>query len=439
MRITGLTLLTMDPPGACVHGDLRIEGELITGIGDLAPDAGEHELDGRGLTAVPGFVQGHVHFCQTLFRGLADDLPLLKWLEQRIWPLEAAHTPASVRASAQLSVFELLSGGTTTVQVMESVHHAEESFAVAEESGLVTILGNCLMDRPDTKAPPALRQETGAAMALAAGLAERFDGRHGRMFYALSPRFILSCTDTLLREVARLAAARGLRIHTHCAEHKDEVAVVRAATGKGNLQALHDLGLLGPRTGLAHCVHLAEDERRLLRESGAAVLHCPSTNLKLGSGIAPVADYLARGIPVAIGADGAACNNRLDALTELRLAALLQKVSAGPEALPAIQALALATRDGARALGLDHLTGSLAPGKRADVNLFRLESPHLMPGGTPEARIVYAARPSDIAFTFLGGQVVAREGVCTALGASTVAEAARRELALLMQRAGSSR
>ena len=439
MRITGLELLTMDPPGTRRTGDLRIAGDRIAAVGDLAPIPGESTLDGRGLTAVPGFVQTHVHFCQTLFRGVADDLPLLPWLRQRIWPLEAAHTPDSVRASAELSVFELLSGGTTAVQVMESVHHVAESFAVAEASGLVAILGNCLMDRADPAVPKPLQQDTAQALDQAAALAERFDGRHGRLFYALSPRFILSCTDTLLRAVARLAAARGLRIHTHCAEHPDEVAAVRQATGKGNLQALADLGLLGARTGLAHCVHLAEDERALLARSGAAVLHCPSTNLKLGSGLAPVADYLDRGIRVGLGADGAACNNRLDALTELRLAALLQKVVAGPQALPAATALWLATRGGAQALGLDQEIGSLTPGKRADFNLFRLEAPHLLPGGSAESRIVYAASRSDIAMTFLGGTVVARDGVCVQSAADQVAQRARVAGAALLQRAGLTR
>jgi len=439
MRITDLTMLTMDPPGTIIRGDLRIEGDRIEGVGRLDPRPGEETMDGAWFTAVPGFVQVHVHFCQTLFRGLAEDLPLMRWLRERIWPLEAAHDAASTRASARLSVLELVSGGTTAVQVMESVRHAEESFEVARETGITAVIGNCLMDAPDPHVPPALIEPIGPALERSVALAERYDGQDARLFYALSPRFILACTDELLREVARLSEARTLRIHTHAAEHQAEMALVRARTGRGNIEALHALGLLGRRTGLAHCVHVADGERHLLRESGAAVLHCPSTNLKLGSGIAPITDYLARGIRVGLGADGAPANNRLCALTEMRQASLLQKAVAGPEAMGAWEALELATIGGARAIGLERSIGSITPGKRADIVLFRLDAPHMEPAGDAATRIVHAARPTDIEAVIVGGRFAVVKGRSLFLDEKDVIPKARMAIRGLLAKTGLSR
>ena len=178
-----------DPLGAVRTASLRIRGDRITEIGTLTPREDESVIDAAGLVALPGFVQAHVHFCQTLFRGLADDLPLMEWLQQRIWPFEAAHDAASLRASAQLSMLELLAGGTTTVQVMESVRHTEVSFQAAAETGMTTVMGNCLMDRGGPGVPPALETSAAEALQLCEELRAAFDGV-GRLHYAVSPRFI---------------------------------------------------------------------------------------------------------------------------------------------------------------------------------------------------------------------------------------------------------
>lgn len=411
LRIDGAVVVPMDGPdgrpcGRVGPASIRIRGERITAVGDLTPEPGEEVLDASGLVATPGFVQGHVHFCQTLFRGLADDLPLMDWLRRRIWPLEAAHDAASVRASARVSWLELLSGGATTAQAMETVRYTEESFAVAEELGVTAIVGNCLMDLQGPGVPPHLPMERGEALATCEALADAFDGR-GRLHYAISPRFLLSCSDELAREAAALARARRLRIHTHAAEHPGEIEEVRRRTGTDYVLALREQGLLTERTSLAHCVHTSEAERRAIQEAGAAVLHCPSTNLKLGSGIAPIAHYHALGLRVALGADGAPCNNRLSTLTEIRQAALLQAFASGPGAWPAERALAAATCDGARALGLDDV-GVLAPGRRADLVLFDLST--LEPAGDPVSRLVYSATEACIRHVLVGGRFALRDG-----------------------------
>lgn len=411
LRIDGAVVVPMDGPrdrpcGRIRKASIRVRGDRIVALGDLTPEPGEVVLDASGLVATPGFVQGHVHPCQTLFRGLADDLALMDWLRRRIWPLEAAHDAASIRASARVTWLELLAGGTTTAQAMETVRHTEESFGVAEEFGVTAIVGNCLMDLQGPGVPADLPMARAEALAACEALADAFDGR-GRLHYAVSPRFLLSCSDELSREAAALARGRGLRIHTHAAEHPGEIEEVRRRTGTDYVLALRDQGLLTERTSLAHCVHTNEAERRALRETGAAVLHCPSTNLKLGSGIAPIADYRDLDLRIALGADGAPCNNRLSALTEMRQAALLQALAAGPGAWPAQHALAAATCDGARALGLDDV-GVLAPGRRADLVLFDLSS--LEPDGDPVSRLVYSATEAAVRHVLVGGRFAVREG-----------------------------
>ncbi len=441
LRIDNLLLLPMDgsdasPLGEVREGSLRLRGDRIAAIGSLEPQSGETVIDCGGLTATPGFVQGHLHFCQTIFRGLADDLSLLDWLHTRIWPLEHAHDPASIRASARLSILELLAGGTTCVQVMETVRHTEASFEVAEQTGITAIIGNCLMDRVGPGIPDDMVTTARQALAMSEELADSFDGQ-GRLHYAISPRFILSCSEELSREAAALAHDRGLRIHTHACEHTDELTEVRARFGVDYLLALRDQGLLGPRTGLAHCVHTTEAEREVLRASKAAVLHCPSANLKLGSGIAPITEYVKVGLDVALGADGAPCNNRLSALTEMRTAALLQACQVGPGAWPADQALHAATRGGARALGLETELGSLEPGKRADILLWDLAS--LEPDGAAVSSLVYRATEACLSQVYLGGQKVVENGQVAGMEDALIRNEAREQRDAVLGRAGVSR
>ena len=440
-RIDGLTLLTMDGPAAdpvgSRHGSLRIRGTRIDAIGDLAPLPNESALDGRGLVALPGFVQGHLHFCQTLFRGLADDRALMPWLETRIWPLEAAHDAASVRASARLSLVELLRGGTTCVQVMESVRHAEETFVALRGLGMTAIAGNCLMDVGADRGPSNLATSTQEALEISDDLRRAFHHPSQGMHYAVSPRFVLSCSEELARSAAAYARQHGLHIHTHANEHAAEVELVRKRFSREYIQVLADQGLLGPKTGLAHCVHTNPHERDLIAASGTAVLHCPSANLKLGSGIAPIAEYAQRGIKVALGADGAACNNKLSALTELRQAALLQSLAVGPGRWPAAAALVAATLGGAQALGFSHELGSLTPGKRADVVLMDLCE--LEPGGDAVSKIVWSADERAILHVLIGGRFVVRDRHVLALDAKDVAAEAARERMRLLGRAGLAR
>jgi len=407
--LRGARVVTLDGARRIVDADVTVTAGRITAIGRRRAPPGALVLDCRGLVLLPGLVQGHIHLCQTLFRGLADDLALEEWLARRIWPLEAAHTEESVYWSALLGAAELLLGGTTAILDMETVRHAGAAFEALETIGLRATAGKCLMDAPD--AFPGLREPTDQALREAADLCGRWHGAAGgRLRYCFAPRFAPSCTGPLLRAAADLAERTGALLHTHAAETPVELEVVKRRTGMDELTYLESVGIAGPRAALAHCVWVDDDGVRALARLGTGVVHCPSSNLKLGSGIAPVPALLAAGCRVALGADGAPCNNRLDAFTEMRLAALIQKPRHGPEALPAGEVLALATRGGAEVLGLGSEIGSLEVGKRADLVALDLSGPHVQPETDLVSRIVYGARAADVRHVVVDGRIVVRDG-----------------------------
>lgn len=438
--IQGGTLLTIDPGDRIVRADLLIESGRVSQIGGhIAEEQAAVIIDAAGCVVLPGFVQTHIHLCQTLFRGAADDLSLLDWLKQRIWPMEAAHTPESLRASARLGIAELIRGGTTCALTMETVKHTEEVFRAVEESGFRAVVGKCMMDRGEG-VPEQLREETAASLQESLDLLEAWHGRDdGRIRYCFAPRFAVSCTRELLEQVARHSRERGVLVHTHASENLGEIAIVQQETGMRNLAYLESAGLAAPHVALAHCVHIDESELEILQRTQTKVVHCPSSNMKLGSGIARVAEMLSRGICVSLGADGAPCNNRLDMFTEMRSAALLQKATHGPEVLPASRVLRMATIDGARALGLDREIGSIEIGKRADLSIIDVKTLHATPQSDLMSTIVYAAQPSDVQTVIIDGQVVMLDRWLTTMDESSVVDDANREAALLSQRAGVNR
>ena len=404
----------MDASRRVLDADVLVADGRITKVGPSdGRTAGRSKptiIDCRGLIVLPGLIQAHIHLCQTLFRGLADDLSLEAWLAQRIWPLEAAHTEASVHASAMLGAAELLLGGTTAILDMETVRHTGAAFQALESIGIRATAGKCLMDAPTN--PPALREPTDRALSESADLCAKWHGAAGgRLRYCFAPRYAPSCTGPLLRAVSDLAQHTGATIHTHAAETPLELDTVKRETGHDEIAYLDSVGISGPRAALAHCVWVDRDGIAALARQQTNVVHCPSSNLKLGSGIAPIPEMLAAGCRVAIGADGAPCNNRLDAFAEMRLAALIQKPRLGPDALPAVQALELATLGGARALGLESEIGSIEVGKCADLIAIDLGGPHAQPDDADlVSRIVYSARAADVRHVIVDGRIVVRDG-----------------------------
>jgi len=428
-------LVTMDAVDSVVRGDLLIENDRITSI-DAMGRAADIVIDATDCVVIPGFIQTHIHLCQTLFRGSADDLTLIDWLKKRIWPMEAAHSAQSIAASARLGVAELIKGGTTCALTMETVNHTREVFRVIEETGFRATVGKCMMDKGD-EVPTELHEQTSDSIAESISLLDEWHGKeNGRIRYCFAPRFAVSCTRSLLETVARVARERGVMVHTHASENSTECQIVEAETGLRNVAYFQNVGLSGKHVALAHCVHLDDDEIDLLRETGTNVVHCPSSNLKLGSGIAPIKRLLNEGICVSLGADGAACNNRLDMFTEMRTAALLQKALHGPEVLPAKRALRMATIDGAMALGQEKEIGSLEVGKRADLSIIQVNRLHT----TPDPRdmlssLVYSAEPSDVQTVIVDGRVLMRDRQLLTMNEAIVIGQANLESGKLLERA----
>jgi len=419
----------MRPGDAPAIRDVAIDGQRI-----VASAAGE-TIDAAGCYVMPGLVQTHIHLVQTIFRGLAEELSLLEWLRDRIWPLEAAHDEASLRATARLGLLDLLTTGTTTILDMGTTHGGDVIGEELVRSGIRARFGQTMMDGGEG-VPKSLRETTDASLDASARLAKTWDGAgDGRIGYAYAPRFALSCTRELLEAVGDITKRSGLTIHTHSNENTAERALIESATGRAPTAYLDSVGLVNERSVIAHGVNLDEREIAILADRSAAITHCPSSNLKLGSGIADVRALRDRTITVGIGADGAACNNRLDGFDELRLAALLAASLHGPGALTAWDILAIGTRDGARALRLDDQIGTLEVGKKADVIV--LDPSRLAgPAGDPATRIVYGGGSRAVRDVIVDGKVVVRNFAPLTLDPAEVHARAAEALPALVQRAG---
>lgn len=414
LLIRNACVVTLDAANNIFQGDVFVEKGRIAALGTSLSGRAYNAadvIDAQGSVLLPGFVQTHVHLCQTLFRGAADDLALIDWLKKRIWPMEAAHTAESVYASARLGIAELIRGGTTCALTMETVRHTESVFRAVEETGFRATVGKCMMDI-GSDVPVGLLEKTEASIAESLELMERWHGQSdNRIRYCFAPRFALSCSRELLERIAQISREQNVIVHTHASENKEEIELVKLETGALNIEYFDKVGLTGSHVVLAHCVHLSDDELQTLVRTGTHVAHCPSSNLKLGSGFAPVPEMLRRGISVSLGADGAACNNRLDMFTEMRTAALIQKALHGAQTLPALDVLRMATINGAVAIGLEKEIGSVEAGKRADLTLIDIGQPHTTPHPDPISTIVYAAEAGDVDTVIIDGRVVMRSGV----------------------------
>jgi 5-methylthioadenosine/S-adenosylhomocysteine deaminase len=434
LLIRGGTLVRCDAAGTVEAGDLYIDDK-----GAISPPPKTQKrpvsiIDAHGCAVVPGFVQAHVHLCQVLFRGMADDLPLLDWLAKRIWPFEAAHDDASLAASAELGLLEMMLAGTTTILDMGTVHGYDAVFDACARSGIRVFGGKTMMDDPGTF--PGLKETTAESLKEADRLRDSWTGKsRGQLHYAYAPRFILSCTPKLFKETSARAYASDALLHSHVAEHPQERKDVKKLRGADDIALLRKYGFKGSKAILAHGVQLTNAEMYAIAKDDTRITHCPSANLKLGSGIARVVEMKKRGIKVALGADGAPCNNNLDPWVELRHAALLAKITSGVDTLKARAAFELATIDGARVLGVDRITGSLENGKRGDVVVVRLDGPHAEPGGDVWSRLVYGCTSRDVVHVLANGELVVRNGEHVLLDRQRVLETARTQAQKLYARA----
>jgi 5-methylthioadenosine/S-adenosylhomocysteine deaminase len=406
--IRNAVIMTMNESNEVLKGDVLITGNRITAIGDGLTEKADVTIDAGGKVLLPGFVQTHIHLCQTLFRGRADDLALIDWLRQKIWPLEAAHDEDSVYYSALLGLGELIRSGTTTILDMETVNYTDSAFRAIEESGMRALSGKVMMDH-GTEVPLALQEQTESSLKQSVDLLERWHGAaNGRIQYAFCPRFVVSCTEELLVGVRDLSERYKVKVHTHASENLDEIALVEAERGKRNVVYLDHIGLAKPNLILAHSIWLNDEEKRIIRDRGVKVTHCPGSNMKLASGVAQIPELLREGIAVGIGADGAPCNNNLDMFQEMRLTAFIQKIQHGPTIMDARTVLRMATMGGAEVLGMEKEIGSIEIGKLADLQLLDLEDFHVYPSYDADmfSRVVYAATRGDVDTVLIDGEIV---------------------------------
>ncbi len=395
------------------HHTVVIEDSLITAIVPTAEwrNTGEHvdEIHLPEHALIPGLVNAHTHAAMSLFRGMADDRPLMDWLENHIWPAEArAINREFVRDGTRLAAAEMLLGGTTCFNDM--YFFGDEAASAAIEAGIRAVIGMIVIGFPS-----AWAADVDEYFRKGQAVHDKFRD-HPLITSAFAPHAPYTVDDHALRRIATLAEELDLPVHMHVQETRDEVERAIAVSGVRPLRRLQGLGLVTPRLLAVHMTCLDADELDLLAVSGTTVVHCPESNLKLASGFCPVAELLARGVNVACGTDGAASNNDLDMLGEIRTASLLAKGVAGdPCALPAAQALRMATYNGALALGLERSIGSLEVGKQADIVAIDLGELRARPVYDPVSQIIYSGHRDQITQVWVGGRRVVRDRQLTTL------------------------
>ena len=428
-------LITMDPGRRQYAGDLLIEDDRIAAIADRIDESADEVVDATGGLVLPGFIQSHIHLCQSLFRGQADDQSLLEWLNT-VTGLESRHTPESLYASARLGIAEIIKSGTTAIIDMGTVHHQDSVFNAMNESGIRGQSGKAMMDLTENL-PPALQETTEDSIRESVDLMHRWNGKaDGRIRYGFAPRWQLWCTEELLKEIKQESDRNNAGIHGHAGEIQYEVPAMLQQRGRRNLKYLEHIGVVGPNVQMAHCIWLDDDEMTVLEETGTHVMHCPCCNLKLSSGIARIPEMLARGISVAIGSDGAPSNNNLDMFIEMRVASLIHKYRLGAEALPAEDVLGMATNGGAAALGLADTIGSLEVGKKADVIVLDdgglVAAPIVdFEADDPVKRIVSSFSSTSVQTSVIDGRLVMKDRELLTMNEEEVVRDARNALAAI--------
>jgi 5-methylthioadenosine/S-adenosylhomocysteine deaminase len=414
---------------------IHIESGAISYVGAAStrpPFQAQETLSGKHLVAIPGLINTHTHAAMTLLRGYADDMPLESWLRTKIWPFEKHLDEGDVRAGTDLALCEMLRGGTTCFADM--YHFYETGAAAVIDSGMRAVVAGVFLGfLPE--APRRLRK--------AVSFAREYSGAgDGRISTAIGPHSLYTCDKTHWHLLLEAARELGVLLHTHVAETRAEIEDVISQWGVTPVRALHAMGALEHSLLAAHCVYLDEEERELVastREGDTSrfrVAHNPTSNLKLASGIAPIEDYLRRGITVSLGPDGASSNNVLDMWREMRLAALLHKATSGDAtAVSAQQALLMATIEGARALNLGKICGSLEVEKRADIALLDFDAPHLTPCHHVVSHLVYAANAADVQHVVVDGRILMRDRKLTQLDEARIKADASTRAAHLAIRA----
>lgn len=416
-------VITMDPQNSVFEkGFLGIRGDRITSVGpgDDRENDGKRVIDAEGCLVLPGLINGHTHAAMSLFRGLADDLPLMDWLNNYIFPVESRMDGDFVFTGTLLACAEMIMAGTTTFSDMYLFE--EEVARAGKQAGMRCLVGEVLYD---FDSPNYGSIDKGFKYTETLIDTWKDDPL---VSIAVEPHALFTCSPDLLSKAHDLSMKHRVPLIIHLAETQNELKEVKKKYGKSPVEHLQDLGILGPHLIADHCVHLTPEELDVLAENRVKVIHNPESNMKLASGIAPVTEMLAREMTVGLGTDGCASNNNLDLFTEMDMAAKLQKIKTmDTTVMDALTTFKLATIEGAKALGMGELTGSLETGKRADVIVLDLRRPHLTPMYNPFSHLVYAARGSDVIHSIINGQLVMEDRKLLTIDLDEVMERAREK------------
>ena len=429
--IRGAVVLTVnDNQEVIEEGDVVVEGQTISYAGPKREwqTSFARVINGRGKLLAPGFVNAHGHAAMTLLRSYADDVPLMYWLEKRIWPVESRLKREDVYWGTLLAIVEMLRSGTTTFTDM--YFFMTQVAEVVEESGIRAVLARGLV---------GVGQQAEKGLEESEQFITRWqDEAAGRITTMLGPHAPYTCPPAYLQKVMRLQEKLNVPVQIHLAETLEEVRRIKEQYGLSPVALLKETGFLERPVIAAHCVHLSSEDIDIMRDYEVHVAHNPGSNLKLGSGIAPVPEMLERGVVVGLGTDGAASNNNLDMLEEMRLAALLHKGSRqDPTVITAHEALQMATKNSARAVFLNDV-GMVGAGMKADLIMLDLHKPHLTPRHDLVAHLVYAAQPDDITLVMVDGKILLENGELTTLDEEKIMfQAQERAMYLVREQAES--
>ncbi len=403
--LENITIIPMNGENSLIEkGYIISEGQFIKAIGEGEAPRGNYEkvIDGSDRVVLPGFINTHTHAAMTLLRSYADDLPLMEWLETKIWPLEAKLTAEDVYWGTMLAIIEMIKSGTTTF--VDMYFFMDEAARAVEGSGMRALLSRGMV---------GVGPENEKAIVESRELVSKWHGAAGgRVMFCLGPHAPYTCPPDYMARVLQLAAELKTGINIHVAETRGEFDDMMKLYGKTPVAHLESLGVFEHPVIAAHCVHVTAEDIAILRKHNVAVVHNPESNMKLASGIAPVPAMLKAGIPVALGTDGASSNNNLDMLQEMRTGAYLHKVNTmDPTVLPAYQALEMATVNGAISLGLGQELGRLLPGMKADMIIMSLKQAHMTPRYDILANIVYAAQAGDVETVIIDGRIIMEDHI----------------------------
>jgi 5-methylthioadenosine/S-adenosylhomocysteine deaminase len=436
--IKGSTIVTMDASGTTLNdAAIAVDKGIIVAIGSASDIEATYKADetlaGKGRIVMPGLINGHSHAAMTLLRGVADDLALMDWLNNYIFPAEVEFVDSEfVRIGTELACWEMIRGGTTTF--VDMYYYPDTIAEVVEQCGMRALISATVIDQ---RSPDA--EDASDSIRKGGGFIERWQGRHPRITPIFGPHANYTLNAEQLAETRKVAMEYGVPISIHLSESPYELQYSKDTYGMTSIEMFESIGFFDGPTIAAHVVWPTDSEIPILAERKVGVIHNPTSNMKIASGIAPITEMLRAGVRIGIGTDGAASNNDLDLWEEMRLAALLQKVEQmDPEVLSATEVLTMATRGGAEAIGLDHLVGSLEVGKRADIIQVAFDDVHHVPTYDVISHLVYVNDEQDVASVIVDGKILMRDGEMLTIDTVRVRSEAK-QLATRIQTALSNR